>query len=70
MKITICDVHNIKGEIVKTNRYFKVKGKRLMRLDVCDKCYKKYEKIPFKEYKKLVAKVNGWSNDFMDSMFE
>jgi len=66
-KIVVCDICKHEGKLVETNKYMSVKGKPFLRLDYCSKCR---SKIPadMTEYRKLVARVNGYPENFFVDM--
>jgi hypothetical protein len=58
-KVTVCDLCNLEGKLIKTNRFFKVRGHSELRLDVCEHHNKEVKKCSMMEYIKLTFKVRG-----------
>lgn len=57
-KVTVCDICKHDGKLTQSTRYFRVTGKRHLRLDYCDGCKSQIPK-GMKEYEEFVAKVKG-----------
>ena len=56
-KIHVCDVCKSEGKLTETRRYFSVKGKPMLRIDVCPVHNDKVKKMGMTEYKIFVYKV-------------
>lgn len=60
MKISICDPCKIEDDkITETNQYLKVKGKPMLKMDVCAEHNAKIKKMNMIEYARYCFKING-----------
>lgn len=60
MKINVCDpCKRLDNVITETNRYFRVKGKSFLNIDVCEKHRVEVKKLSMVDYVRYVFKMNG-----------
>jgi hypothetical protein len=69
-RIKVCDVCYHEKKLVECNRYFSVKGKPELRLDVCEEHNASTKKLPMPEYKRLVYKCKGYTEDMIEVMMK
>lgn len=58
-KIVVCDPCKEEGNLVQTNRYFRIKGQPQLRLDVCPKHHDEVGKMNIIQYVRYAYKCNG-----------
>jgi len=58
VKITVCDIHKARGQIVETSKCMKVTKHPELRMDLCPECMVLVSKMSMRDYVKLAYKTN------------
>jgi len=59
-KVMVCDLCRRDGKLTETRRFVRVKRMPELRIDCCDSCIQKVDKLPMMEYVKLANGVHGF----------
>lgn len=58
-KITICDLHKEKGQLIETTKFMRVPKHPELRVDLCEECMKQVNKMKMPEYVTMSYRLKG-----------
>jgi len=68
VRIKVCDVCKKDGVLTECNRYFSVKRRPELKLDVCEMHNAEVKPLSMDDYKRLVYTCKGYTPDMIETM--